>query len=80
MEFGHIIRLAPEELYIKALEFQQSKDYDNYCMYMTMSANYGYKLAEDNLHHDYDKENLYQYQNHLNTKPFYEQTLNIAIQ
>ena len=74
MEFDHIIKLTPKELYEKALEFQQLKDYDNYCMYMTMSANYGYKLAEDYMLNDYDNNGMSQKQNYSNTKPFYEAT------
>ena len=77
MEFDHIIKLPPKELYDKALEFKKSEDYDNYYMYMLMSANYDYKLAETDLLDAYDKE-LYKKQNYSNTKSFYEATQNYS--
>ena len=74
MEFDHIIKLSPEELYTKAIAFKESKDYDNYCIYMVMSANYDYKLAEDDLLKDYSGERLFMKQNLSKTIYFYEAT------
>ena len=77
MQFDHIIKLSPEELYEKALEFKKINDIDNYYIYMTMSANYNYKLAEDELENDY-KLKLHVKQNHSNTIKFYEVTKNYS--
>lgn len=83
MEFDHIIKLPPEELYEKALKFYQDeefkiqKDYKNYCMYMTMAANYGYKLAEEFSHIDRIFRLLIENQT-SNIKKFYEITINYS--
>ena len=72
MEFNHIIKLSAEELYQKALEFKKVKDYDNYAMHITMSANHNYKLAQDILAHPNDND--FSKQNHSITKHFYKAT------
>ena len=75
MEFDHILKLSAQKLYEKALQFKESKkDYDNYCIYMTMSANYGYKLAEEDLDNDYTGPKLHTKQNYKDTIKFYEET------
>lgn len=78
MEFDNIIKLAPKKLYRKALPFKKSNDYDNYCIYMIMAANYGYKLAHDDLAQDYSGNELHLKQNYSKTKQFYETTKKYA--
>ena len=71
MEWHHITKLSGVELYEKALAFKKTHDLDNYCIYMTMSANYDYKLAKEDLIDGYQ---LFRKQNHSKTKSFYEAT------
>ena len=73
MEFDHIINLSPEKLYEKALEFESSEDHDNYAIYLKMSANYGYKLAENAI---LNRANMCigSNENYSKTKLFYETT------
>lgn len=75
MDFDHIIKLSPEILYEKALEFRQLQDYDNYCMHIIMAANHDYKLAID-AYCNNGNFNFFQKQNYLNTKKFYKMTQN----
>jgi len=71
---NEILSLNPEELYNKALIYKGQQDYDNYCMYMIMSANLDYHLAKIDLENDYENERLFERQNHKNTWKFYEAT------
>ena len=72
MNFDHIIKLSPKELYDKALEFLKDEDYDNYCMHIKMSANYSYKLAEDYIQTEYKQ--ISENYNYSTIKLFYEAT------
>lgn len=74
MAYNHIISLSAKELYDRALIYKNDKDYNNYSIYMTMSANYGYELAKEDLHDDYDNYELYHNQDYSITKKFYEFT------
>ena len=78
MKYKQILELPAEELYEKAMEFKNNKDYDNYCIYMIMSANYNYKLAVDDIMEDYNNHELYKKQNFTNTKLFYKATENYS--
>ncbi|AYV77264.1 MAG: hypothetical protein Barrevirus25_7 [Barrevirus sp.] len=69
-----ILSLTKEELYDNALKFKDKQDYTNYCMFMTMSANYDYELAKDDIDTDYTGLKLYKQQNHKITLAFYEAT------
>src|SRR5437868_3521793 len=68
-----LCQLSGEELYLKAVEYKNNKDYTNCYIYMTMSANYDYELAKDNIYAD----NLYLKQDHNKTLSFYEKTINL---
>lgn len=61
-------------LYQKALEYCNKQDYDNYAVYMVMSANLKYDPAIYHLHRDYTNEMFFLKQDHSITKTFYEQT------
>lgn len=74
LEYEHILKLSAQELHKKALEYKNRKDYDNYCIYMIMSANYNYKLAEDDLYDDYINKGSHYKQNYNVTLKFYEKT------
>ena len=70
MNFDHITKLSPEELHEKALKFKEENDYDNYWIYITMSANYDYKIAIDSM----NNYKLFEKQSYPITKQFYETT------
>ena len=72
--FDHIIKLSPEELYKKALQFKEVNDYDNCIIYMTMSANYEYQLAQDQLRDDHFYNKFTRKINYSNVKSFFEAT------
>ena len=74
MDFNHIIKLSPQELYQKALEFKEIEDYDNLAIYLRMSANYGYELALNSINTSDDNYLLSRNQNHSKTIHFYEAT------
>lgn len=48
MDFDHIIKFSPKELYEKAHTFEQSNE-EIFWFYMIMSANYGYESAKNYL-------------------------------
>ena len=50
-------KMSGEELYLKAIEYKEKKDYCNYRMYLCMSANYGYEKAIQE--HQYPNEFIY---------------------
>ena len=55
-------KMSGEELYLKALEYKEKKNYCTYRMYLTMSANYGYEKGIQE--HEYPDDIMYteQYQ------------------
>ena len=73
MDYDHILKLSPEQLYSDAQKFKQSNEYDNYYIHLTMSANYKYKLAEQDLNIKC-LDPIFYCQNYSNTVPFYEAT------
>jgi len=78
MDYQHIISLSPKDLYDQGLIFKLKQDYNNYCMYMVMAANYDYDLAIQELFNDYQNNChnsfLHKKQDLKVTKPFYEMT------
>ena len=42
-------KMSGEELYLKALEYKEKKDYCNYRMYLCMSANHSYEKLFKNI-------------------------------
>ena len=61
--------LSREELYEKSQEFKEKKDWNNYFIYMTMSANLEFRPAiYDLVRSEFDK------QNYTKTLEFYEKT------
>lgn len=62
-----IYLLFTKELYEQALIFKQKQDYDNYMIYITMSANYEYPDAIDNIY----RCDTYLKQNYAVTIHFY---------
>ena len=73
MDYNQITQLNPEELYNKAHEFKQNNDYDNYFIYLTMSANKDYELAKRDFEIQFINENVDR-QDYVKTKPFYDFT------
>jgi TPR repeat protein len=76
-----ILQLPKEVLYELALEFLQNINqdhFDNYSMYMTMSANLGYEPAQTFLHEDYAETKYHMRQWWAFTKDFYIKTQNYA--
>ena len=69
-----IINLSPDELYTKAVTYKQNGDINNYCMYMTMAANYDHELAKQDLDDDYHNDLVHLKQNYSITLQFYEAT------
>ena len=64
-----VFELSREELYEKAQEFKEKEDWNNYFIYMTMSANLEYRPAiYDLLRSEFDK------QDYTKTLEFYEKT------
>ena len=73
-DFAKILKLSGKELYDESQIFKRLNDYDNYWIYLTMSANYNYERAQSELDTDLCKTELHLKQNHLATIKFYEAT------
>lgn len=70
--------LSRQELYDEAQEFKKAEDWDNYFIYLTMSANLEHKVAEKELMKacslDYEGCSDFEKQKFEKTKPFYKLT------
>jgi len=66
-------KLSGDELYKQALTFKENKDWTNYAMYLTMSANYDFDLAKRDIE-DATLGKLRLLQDHKKTLAFYEAT------
>lgn len=74
MDISYIITLSRKELYDRALIYKENKNYDGYCIYIIMSANLNYKLAQSELSDAYNNQSIHLKQNHSVTLKFYEAT------
>ena len=78
MDLTLLLSTEAKELYDNALTFLKNGDINNYCIYMTMSANLDYVPAKEHLHFDYHNDRIHLQQDHMKTRPFYEQTKNFG--
>jgi TPR repeat protein len=74
--YDDILALTALELYNQALYYKQHNYFDNYCIYMNMSANLNYELAEKDILDDIANTKLYREQDYKNTIEFYKYTRN----
>ena len=73
MAFDLLNEFSGEELYQKALEFEERNDINNLFIYMTAAADRDYQLAKDYLYDDYYGEQNHKIQDYSITRYFYEQ-------
>lgn len=63
--------LTPQELFNHSVNFKLIRDYNNYAIYITQAANYGYREAINTIYKDTFSINN---QNYSVTLPFYLKT------
>lgn len=72
MDYSHIINLSAAELYSRAIDFLNARNYNNFITHITMSANYNYEPAEELLSEEGSRRT---YQEDFScTRSFYETT------
>jgi TPR repeat protein len=76
MDFTNITSLSGQDLYDQSLTFKQNGDYDNFSIYLVMSANKGYDLAKRDFEIKYieNKRITIYKEDYIKTTVFYEAT------